>query len=175
MALRNRLIGMWVFVVFVSVVFLSQQAFAESKSAYVDLASVFDGYDKTKDYDVKLESDQKTKQKDIDSKVEAIKKLQDELPLLAEKEKKSKQEQIDTKTKELQEFQRTAELDLRKQRDDRLKEVLQDIEDVIEGIAKQKGYDFIFNDRMLLYSNKSLDISKDVLQSLNDNYKNKKK
>jgi len=151
-----------------------KSVFAEGKIAYVDLASVFDGYQKTKDYDIKLEGNQKEKQKEIDKKVEEIKGMQDKLDLLAEKEKKTKQEEIDKKTVELQEFQRNAEVSLREERNEKLKEVLQDIQDVVEGIAKEKGYDYILNDRVLLYGNESLNISNEVLTKLNENYKKKK-
>ncbi len=155
--------------------FLFQQAFAEYNVVYVDLSLVFDGYEKTKEYDTNLDSVQKTKQKEIDRRVEEIKKLQDELPLLSEKEKKNKQDEIDSKTKDLQEYQRSAEMDLRKDRDDRLKEVLQDIQAIVDDFAKQKGYDFILNIRVLLYGNKSLDVSSEVLKVLNENYKKQKK
>ncbi len=169
---HSRIVVIFVFAAFFLGMFLTGFAFAE-KIAYVDLAAVFDGYEKTKDYDVNLENEQKGKQTEIDKKVEEIKAMQDKLDLLSDKEKKAKQEQIDSKTRELQEFQRNAEIDLREERNEKLKGVLQDIQDVVEEIAKQKKYDYILNDRVLLYGDESLDISKDVLKKLNDNYKKK--
>lgn len=164
------------FAVFILNIFLLKELFAaEAKIAFVDLSVVFDEYTKTKDYDSQLEDSQDAKQKEIDKKVQAIKEMQDKLPLLAEKEKKNKQEEIDSKTRDLEGFRRDAENDLRKQRDERLKEVLEDIQKVVEDVAKQKGYDFILNERVLLYGNDSLDISKDILKMLNDNYKKKDK
>ncbi len=148
-----------------------QNAFAVGNIAYVDLATVFDGYEKTKDYDVTLEQSQKQKQDEIDKKVENIKQLQDKLDLLNEEEKKTKQEEILELTKSLQEFQRSAEMDLTEQRNAKLKEVLQDIQDVVEEIAKQNKYDYILNDRVLLYGNETLNISQEVLNKLNEKYK----
>jgi outer membrane protein len=159
-----------VFVVSALNVLLLSEAFA-GNIVYVDLASVFDEYQKTKDYDVNLEQAQKEKQGEIDKKVEAIKGMQDKLDLLADNEKKSKQEEIDKLTQELQEFQRTAEIDLREQRNEKLKEVLQDIQVVVDELAKQNKYDYILNDRVLLYGSESLDISKEVLKKLSENYK----
>ncbi|MBL7130766.1 MAG: OmpH family outer membrane protein [Candidatus Omnitrophica bacterium] len=170
---NSKIIVILVFATFILSIFALQEAFAAGKIAYVDLASVFDGYKKTKDYDVKLENIQNERQKEIDKRVNAIKEMQDKLPLLSEKEKEEKQKQIDDNTRELQEFQRNAEMDLREERDEKLKEVLQDIQDVVETLAKQNGYDLIFNNRVLLYGNDSLDISKVVLKKLNGNYKKK--
>ena len=61
----KKLISILVLAVFISGVSLLQDAFAEGKIAYVDLATVFDGYEKTKDYDVTLEQSQKDKQAEI--------------------------------------------------------------------------------------------------------------
>ena len=174
MKYRSKVFVVVVFVVFLLNIFLLNEAFAEGRIVYVDLASIFDRYQKTKDYDVNLETTQKGKQDSIDKQVDEIKEMQDKLDLLSDKEKESKQEQINNKTKELQEFQRNAEIDLREVRNERLKEVLQDIQDVVEEIAKKNKYDFILNDRVLLYGNDNLDISKEVLKKLNENYKQKK-
>lgn len=173
MKYKRRLISMLILAVFVLNVSLLQNAFAAEKIVYVDLAAVFDGYEKTKDYDVTLEQSQKEKQTEIDAKVETIKQMQDKLDLLNEEEKSTRQEEIFELTKDLQEFQRTAETDLTEQRNERLKEVLQDIQDVVEEIAKQNKYDYILNDRVLLYGDETLNISQDVLKKLNENHKKK--
>lgn len=157
----------------IAMLFVAHNAFAEQKVAFVDLASVFNDYEKTKEFDVKLEGTQKAKQEEIDSKVEVIKGLQEKLSLLSDKEKEKKQEEIDAKTRELQEFQRESEKTLITDRDERLKEILQDIQTIVENIAKKEGYDLILNERVLLFGNDSMDISQTVLKQLNENYKKK--
>lgn len=169
--MRNRAAVIVVMALCAVAFFLSQEAFAEKKMAFVDLATVFDGYEKTKTFDVKLEESQKAKQKDIDAKVGAIKALQEKLSLAADKEKTKKQEEINAKTKELQEFQRNSEMALLKDRDDRLKEILQDIQNVVEAFAKKEKYDLILNERTLLYGDDSMDITQTILKTLNDSYK----
>jgi len=159
------------FVVSVAGIFLFGSTCSAEKIAYVDLAVIFDGYNKTKDYDVKLEDSRKTEQEKIDKKVEEIKTLQDKLPLLSDDEKKSKQEEIDKLAQGLQEYQRNAETTLIKDRNDKLQEVLKDIQGVVDEIAKQEGYDYILNERALLYGNSKLSISDAVLKKLNDKYK----
>lgn len=141
------------------------------KMAYVDLAVVFDGYEKTKNYDVKLESSRKAEQEKIDKKVEEIKTLQDKLPLLSEGEKKTKQEEVDKLARDLQEYQRNTETNLVKERNDKLEDVLKDIQKIVEEVAKQEKYDLIVNERALLYGNDKLDISDVILKKLNEKYK----
>lgn len=169
----EKLARILVCVVFMLGVFLLQDVFAAEKIVYVDLGLVFDGYEKTKDFDVKLEDTQKTEQERIDSKVDQIKELQDKLPLLSEEEKENKEGEIDSLTRDLQEFQRSAEMDLRRQRDEKLREILKDIQDTIKEVAKDKKYTFVLNERVLLYGDDNLDISDDILKKLNDSYKKK--
>jgi len=151
------------------------QGFAEVKIAYVDLSSVFDSYEKTKAFDKKLEVTQKQKRAKLDKMVDEIKGLEDKLSLLSEKEREKKQGEIQKKAQNLEAFQREAETDLRKERDERLKEILQDIQEVVEVIAKKEGYDVILNDRVMLYGDKKMNISKKILAELNAKYKKKKK
>lgn len=175
MKVHNRLVGILFVSLFIFGIFLLPEGLAAEKIAFVDLGEVFDGYVKTKEYDVKLEGVQKSKQDEIDTKVTEIKKLQDNLALLSAKEKEKKQVDIDSKTKELQEFQRNAEMELMKDRDTKLKEILKDIQDVIEKFAKKEGYSLVVNDRVLLYGDPGMDISKEILKQLNDNYNKKSK
>ena len=62
-------------------------------------------------------------------------------------------------------------LDLRKDRDEKLKEILQDIEKVVQSYAQKNGYDFVLNDRVLLYGAASADITQDIVELLNSGYK----
>lgn len=143
------------------------------KVAYVDLSKLFDEYQKTKEYDETLTAKQKVKEEERNKKITEIKDLQSKLALLNDKEKEKVQAQLDSKMKALQQFDQEATTDLRKQRDDLVKEILKDIEKVIHEYAQKEKYDLIFNDRILLYGDESLDISQSLLKNLNDKYKKK--
>ena len=93
------------------------------------------------------------------------------MSLLSEKEKGAKQKELDEKNKKLKQMSQQVALDLRKERDEKLKEILQDIEKVVQSYAQKNGYDFIFNDRVLLYGTASADVTQDIVTALNDNYK----
>ena len=140
---------------------------AELKFAYVDLSRIFNEYSKTKDYDKSLTSKEETYNTERDKKVEEIKQLQDKINLLSEKEKESKKGDLENKMKTLNDFDREKQTDLRKEQDEKMKEILKDIEDVIKQYAEKEAYTLVFNDRVLVYQNKSLDISDKIMELLN--------
>ena len=147
---------------------------AGDKIGYVDLARVFDEYNKTKEFDKSLEGKGAAKQADRDKMVAEVKKLRDEAELLSAKAKDDKQSVIDEKIKALQDFDRVTRDDLRKQRDGMVKDILKEIEVVIQDFGKTQGYGYIFNDRVLVYKSEGNDLTNQVIKVLNDNYVKKK-
>ena len=147
---------------------------AGDKIGYVDLAHIFDEYQKTKDFDKQLEGKGAAKQADRDKMVADVKKLRDEAELLSAKAKDDKQAVIDQKIKDLQDFDRVTRDALRKERDGMVKDILKEIEVVIQDFGKAQGYGYIFNDRVLVFKNEQNDLTPQVIKSLNDNYAKKK-
>jgi Skp family chaperone for outer membrane proteins len=135
---------------------------------------VFDEYNKTKEFDKTLEGKGAGKQGERDRMVNEIKKLRDESELLGAKAKDEKQAVIDEKIKALQDFDRITRDALRKERDGMVKDILKEIEVVIQDFGKQQGYAFIFNDRVLVFKNEQADLSNQVIKALNDSYTKKK-
>ena len=146
-------------------------AFAVGKIAYVDLAQTFDKYEKTKTFDETLAAEQGVKEKELEQMAGEIKAIEDKMSLLSDKEKEAKKKELEEKTKKFKQSSQQIALDLRKERDEKLKEILQDIEKVIQAYAQKNGYDFILNDRVLLYGAASSDITQDVIDQLNAGYK----
>ena len=144
------------------------------KVGYVDLARVFDEYQKTKEFDKSLEAKGASKQTDRDKMVAEIKKLRDEAELLSAKAKDDKQVKIDEKIKGLQEYDRTTRDGLRRERDGMVRDILKEIETVIQDFGKNQGYSFIFNDRVLVFKRESGDLTNQVIKTLNDSYAKKK-
>lgn len=141
------------------------------KIGYINLSKVFDEYNKTKDQDKILEEKGKTKEAERDKIVAEIKKMKDEMELLSDNAKQKKQDQIDEKLKKLQEFDTTTRTDLRKQRDEMVRDILKEIDKVIQEHGKKEGFTLILNDRALLYGREQLDITGEVLGILNSSYK----
>ncbi|MGE5279793.1 MAG: OmpH family outer membrane protein, partial [Deltaproteobacteria bacterium] len=134
---------------------------------YVDLSQTFDQYSKTKEYDDQLSAVQAEKEKDLEQISDEIKGLEDKMSLLSEKEKAAKQKELEEKNNKLRQMSQEIALDLRRERDDKLKEILQDIEKVVQAYAQKNGYDFIFNDRVLLYGAANADVTQDIIDQLN--------
>jgi len=154
--------------------FAAHEARADQKIGYVDLARVFDEYQKTKDFDKTLETKGNEKQADRDKMVNDIKKMRDEAELLSAKAKDDKQAAIDEKIKALQEYDRITRDGLRKERDTMVQDILKEIEGVIQTYGKSQSYSFIFNDRVLVYKGEGSDLTDQVIKALNDSYSKKK-
>ena len=147
---------------------------AGDKIGYVDLARIFDEYQKTKEFDKSLEAKGAQKQADRDKMVAEVKKLRDEAELLSAKAKDDRQALIDDKIKNLQEFDRVTRDSLRKERDNMVRDILKEIETVLQDYGKNQGYSFIFNDRVLVYKSEQADLTTPVIKVLNDSYAKKK-
>jgi len=155
-----------------SSIFTTSQVYAEElKIGYVDVAYIFDNYNKTKDQDEILKEETDSKREERENIVKQIRKMKDELDLLSEEAKKKKQIQIDEKMAQLQEHESQARLNFSQQRDRMMREILKEIEAVIEKYAKENGYTIILNDRILLYSQKEYDLTDRILKILNSKYK----
>lgn len=155
---------------FAASLFVKPALALEVKIGYLDVAKVFDEYKKTKEQDVFLESQAKTKQSERDKMVAEITRLRDELELLSEKGKKDKQVVIEEKIKKLQEFDNVVKGDLRKKRDDVVADILKEIDAVVQDYGKKQGFDMILNDKVIIYKKDALNVTEDVLKTLNAQY-----
>ncbi len=161
-------------VVFLGVVFVLSffvTALAAEKLGYVDLSRTFSEYGKTKDYDKVLTDKESAYTTERDKKVNEIKQFQDKLNLLSDKEKEAKKSDLETKVKTLQDYDRQKQADLRKDQDEKMKELLKDIEDAVKKYAEQEGYTLVFNDRVLVYQDKKMEITDKIIEILNKSYK----
>lgn len=143
------------------------------KIGYVDVARVFDNYDKTKEQDKALESQSNKKRDSRESMVTQIRKMKEEIEVLSEKAKEKKQADIDSKIKELNDYDRQANDELKEQRDNMVREILKDIDAVAEKYATDNGYTMLLNSRVLVYGQKTYDLTDKILQDLNAKYTKK--
>jgi len=140
---------------------------AETRIATIDLSRAFDEFKRTKEADKTLQAKGSEKKAERDKKIAEIKKLKDELELLSDKGKQEKQALIDQKVKELQEFDREVRDSLRQERDQIVQEILKEIDQTIKNYGDKNGYTLILNDRVLLYKEKTLDVTNDIIELLN--------
>jgi len=157
--------------VVLGVAVLSGIAQAAEKFAYIDLSRTFSEYNKTKDYDKTLNEKTTTYEGERDKKVNDVKQLQEKINLMSDKEKEAKKPDLENKIKALQEFDRLKQTDLRKEQDEKMKEILKDIEEAVKTYSQKEGYTMVFNDRVLVYQDKTMDITDKIIGIVNKGYK----
>lgn len=162
------------FALFFVLVFSNTALYAQEKIGSVDVAKIFDEYNKTKEYSKGLEEEASSYEKERDVKVSEIKQLQDKLGLLSEGEKEKKQKELEGLVKDVRDYAIAKETDLKKEGDDKLKEIARDIESAVAEFAKKEGYTMVFNEKVFVYYNKSNDITDKVLGILQADYKKEK-
>jgi outer membrane protein len=165
----KRALGFFVGAVFCLSVFAGA-AHAADKLAYVDLGKIFGEYNKTKDYDKVLSDKESVYNTEREKRVTDLKQYDEKLSLLSEKERSAKKDEIQTKLKTFKDFETQKLTDLRKEQDEKMREILKDIQDAVKQYAEKEGYTLVFNDRVLVYQVSNLDISDKIIQIINSKY-----
>ncbi|MDP2921323.1 MAG: OmpH family outer membrane protein [Candidatus Omnitrophota bacterium] len=145
----------------------------QGKIGYIDLSRSFDEYQKTKDFDKELEKKGDMKQEEREKLVQEVRKMREELELMNKSAREKKETDIESKIKSLQEFDQDAKVDLTKDRDNMVKDILKEMSDVIKEYGEKNGYSIIVNDRVLLYGDSGMDITNEIIKILNEKYNNK--
>ena len=146
----------------------SPNAHAEGmKIGYVNVGEVFDGYERTKNFDSTLEKKGKQKEAELEGRMSELKKLRESLELLNDQARDVKAKEIEEKTDQLQQFRNASARDLRRERDAIAKEILKEIQKVIDEYAKANGFSVILDSRSLLYGQPAYDVTDEILKRLN--------
>ncbi|MCK4912455.1 MAG: OmpH family outer membrane protein [Candidatus Omnitrophica bacterium] len=163
------------FIVLMIMMSFSSTCFSKDlKIGYVDIFKVFNDYDKTKEYDEKLEVRKTAAEEKLEVKKEIIEKLQNKLDLLKDSEKVKEEAKLEKEINEYRDLEREVFTDIKKERDDKMKDIIEDINIIIKDYAKKNGFDLILNANTVLYGSKSMDITNQILKVSNKNYKKKK-
>ena len=146
----------------------------DSKIGYVDVIKVFNEYEKTKNYEKDLDRKKKEVEEELSEKREIIEKMSSKLSLLKDEEREKEQEKIREKVREYQEIGRGAELDMKKIVIEQMTEMKEDMDKIIEKYAKKNGFNLIVDGNSVLYGNKAMDVTSDILKISNKQYRKKK-
>lgn len=141
------------------------------KIAYVDLSKVFDGYQKTKEFDAVLQTEGEAFQKERDAMVRKIEDAQSKLDLMKDSQKAAMQADIEKQKNDVIAYDKEKRTQLAKRRDDKVREILTEIQKVVSGIAQKEGYTYVLNDRVMIYGDPQFNLTDRVLKTLNDSYK----
>ena len=140
----------------------------EIKIGYVNLAKVFDGYQRTKASEAALEQRGKQKEAELEGRMNELKKLRQNLELLNNDAREAKAREIEEKSEELQRFRNSTARDLSRDRDKAARDLLGAIQTGVDNFAKANGYALILDSRSLLYALPAHDVTDQVLQILNN-------
>lgn len=142
-------------------------AAAEGKIGYINLARLFDEYDRTKAMDAQLEKKGAQKDAELQGRVGELKKLRESLELLNDQAREAKAREIEQKTDDLQRFRTNTARDLRRERDKIAQQLLKDIEAKVQQFAQANGFAVILDSRSLLFGQQAMDVTDEVLAGLN--------
>ena len=140
---------------------------APKKIAFMDLSKVFDNYEKTKQSDTTLEADYNAYEKERNQQIEKLQEAQGKLALLKEDEKAKAEADVEKMKQDLMAFDTAKRTDLTKRRDEKIREILLEIEKIVSDFAKKEKYDLILNDRVLVYGDETMDVTEQILKILN--------
>lgn len=172
--MKTRLVSTVFIAAFLFFAFAARAGIALAEQlGYVDVAVLFDEYQKTKDNDGELKKVGESKEQDREKLVKEIRSMKDELVLLSDQAKAEKQDALDGKIRELQDFDTAAKRELGEKRNKLVREIFKDIDEAVQRYGERKGLDMILNERALLYHNNKYDVTQEVLKELNAGYKKK--
>ena len=164
-----KMLRMFMVSVFLSFVMTTGvYAVEQGRIGYVDLSRLFDEYYKTKDYDKVLESKHGELEKVGKEKIEKIRESEGKLALLKEDQKKKLEEEIDVMKGIAQEFVRQEQSNLTKERNEKIREILLEMEKKVSDFAEKENYELILNDRVLIYGDPAKDLTEKILTILNE-------
>ena len=146
---------------------IASTGYAEvGKIGYVDLRRAFYEYDKTKEMEEELTGLTEKSQDERTALVEKITKLRDEGELAAGAAKEQKQIEIKTELENLLEYARNVRQELLNKKNDMFREVVDDIQKVVEEIGRQEQYDYIIDSRNVMYAKEMYDLTDRVIDEL---------
>ena len=164
---------------------------AQMKIGILDMNSIFTQYHRTKDAETKLNDAREAAKKELDERLETLKKAMDEINKLnadLEKPELSKEAKDKATTardekvaearnldREITEFRGTRERQLQEQFVRMRKDILDDIMKIVNNQVKNAGYDLVFDKSgmsmgqvpVVLFSRAEMDFSKSILDTLN--------
>lgn len=143
---------------------------AELKIGYVNLAKLFDDYQRTKESERVLEQKGAQKQAQLKGQADELKKLRDALELLNAQARETKVKEIEEKSDAFQQLKTRTERDLVRERNQMAKTILDEIENTVTDYAKANSFSLVVDQRSLLYGQEAYDLTDELLKVLNDRY-----
>ena len=147
---------------------LSVSAFAKDlKVGCLDMRKVFYEYNKTKEFNQKLEKEDAQVKSEIEKKTQELRKIRDEIDLLSEEAKGKREPELRQKIKNLDDFRKGKIEEFLRKKDEMFKEIRNDIMDAAKTYATKNGYDLLFDNAIFVYSTEKFSITDAIVKELN--------
>ncbi|MCF7888185.1 MAG: OmpH family outer membrane protein [Candidatus Omnitrophica bacterium] len=150
----------------------SVSSFAKDlKIGYVDTIEVFNEYQRTKEQDKQLETKKEKAKENLEVREKEIQKIQSRLEVLKEDKQEAERAKLQEKMQEYRDVRQKEFTDIKKERDEMMKDIIEDIDQTIKDYAKKNKYDLVVNGNSVLYGIESQDLTDKILTIINKKYK----
>jgi outer membrane protein len=148
------------------------------KFGAMDLQKVLNESDAGKKAKSDLEDLIKSKESMIEEKGKTVEKLKSDLEkqasALSAEARKKKEDELEKLLREYQRNVQDSQAEVKKKEGELTENIIKDIREIVEKIGVEEGYTLIIEKGIVLYSNKGIDITDDVMKKYNES-KNKTK
>lgn len=158
---------------FLGTAFITSAAAQSAGNSIVvlNLRKVFASSDAGKSAQKEMEQKVKELQEKFKKDEEALVALQDEIEkkssVWSEEKKQEKGIEFQKMRRDLRTKQEDAQMELKKLEEQKLGPIRKDLEQVIEKLAKEKGYSIILPSEVVMYSSEAVDITEEVTKAYN--------
>ena len=152
----------------------------QTKIAYVDVEEVLKEYKGTKDAERELGKKEEEFKKTLDELAityqTGLKNYQENGRRMAAKQRQETESTLMQQQQMLNQRQQQAQQQLQKFGQEKMDEINEEIQDFVADYAKQNGYAYILGTseqtKAVLYGDSKTDITDEIIEGLNDSYKN---
>jgi len=169
----KRVLSIGLFFMLAGVVSIAM-AEQEVKIGYVDFQRAVSSSDAGKDARLIFQSEVEMRQKDLDRMKENLEKSKGELEsqgyLLSEETRVKKEKEYQDKLKEVQRYYKDSQDELQAKDIQLTKKLISEFRSIIESIGRERNYTAIFekSDSNLLYADKAIDLTAEVIKRNNE-------
>lgn len=149
----------------------------EQKLAYVDNMKMVQGYEGTKKVRAEFEQKTKTWQMNIDTLAkeleESVKKYGRESSAMSEKERKLTEELLNNKQQQFLQYREATQQKIQEEEKKFTEGLLAEINGFVKEYGEKNGYRILLGATVsgnIVYADKSLDITEEILKGLNERY-----
>jgi len=142
------------------------------KFGYINSAALLAEMPKVKQADSNIEAYQKQLEKRYQQDVQALQQMYMDIQAkvnegsLSPKQQEEEAAKLRTKEEEIRKFEADSQQQLLKKREELVQPILDEVNTAIQAVAKENGYQFIFDEQVLLYKDPAMDITKLVKTKL---------